>query len=245
MPIISSPTTTPSGIRPATRCWSGSPSASRIRCAAPAIAPRVTAARNLRCCCRGSRRRRRMTVAETIRLKVQQWSGDPPVTTVSIGVASLTPVTSMRLVRTGQRRRQGAVRRQGQRPQPNRAGADAEAVAGGVRNRHPSDAKHRTTMCIAIGIRDALMREAAVTSPDMPSSRRAGRRADRRGPCRRRCWRAGSRPWSRNRAARPRIRRRRSFWVLASPIMASVSWISPPAPRSCVSRILKISGCRM
>ena len=30
-------------------------------------------------------------VAETIRLKVQQWSGDPPVTTVSIGVASLTP----------------------------------------------------------------------------------------------------------------------------------------------------------
>jgi diguanylate cyclase (GGDEF)-like protein len=34
-------------------------------------------------------------VAETIRLKVQQWSGDPPVTTVSIGVASLTPDTAM------------------------------------------------------------------------------------------------------------------------------------------------------
>ena len=34
-------------------------------------------------------------VAETIRLKVAQWSGDPPVTTVSIGIASLTPATTM------------------------------------------------------------------------------------------------------------------------------------------------------
>jgi diguanylate cyclase (GGDEF)-like protein len=34
-------------------------------------------------------------VAETIRLKVQQWSGDPKATTVSIGVASLIPVTIM------------------------------------------------------------------------------------------------------------------------------------------------------
>jgi diguanylate cyclase (GGDEF)-like protein len=34
-------------------------------------------------------------VAETIRLKVQQWSGEPPVTTVSIGVASLTPNSTM------------------------------------------------------------------------------------------------------------------------------------------------------
>jgi diguanylate cyclase (GGDEF)-like protein len=32
-----------------------------------------------------------LSVAETIRLKVQQWSGDPPITTVSVGVASLTP----------------------------------------------------------------------------------------------------------------------------------------------------------
>ena len=30
-------------------------------------------------------------VAEMIRLNVQQWSGDPPITTVSIGIASLTP----------------------------------------------------------------------------------------------------------------------------------------------------------
>jgi diguanylate cyclase (GGDEF)-like protein len=36
-----------------------------------------------------------LAVAETIRLKVQQWSGTPPVTTVSIGVASLTPDTTM------------------------------------------------------------------------------------------------------------------------------------------------------
>jgi diguanylate cyclase (GGDEF)-like protein len=34
-------------------------------------------------------------VAETIRLKVQQWSDDPSITTVSIGVASLTPVTGL------------------------------------------------------------------------------------------------------------------------------------------------------
>jgi diguanylate cyclase (GGDEF)-like protein len=34
-------------------------------------------------------------VAETIQLKVRQWSGDPPVTTVSIGVASMTPDTTM------------------------------------------------------------------------------------------------------------------------------------------------------
>ena len=32
-----------------------------------------------------------LAVAETIRLKVQQWSDEPQVTTVSIGVASLTP----------------------------------------------------------------------------------------------------------------------------------------------------------
>ena len=34
-------------------------------------------------------------VAETIRQKVQQWSEQPTVTTVSIGVASLTPDTTM------------------------------------------------------------------------------------------------------------------------------------------------------
>jgi diguanylate cyclase (GGDEF)-like protein len=34
-------------------------------------------------------------VAESIRLKVEQWSGDPAVTTVSIGVASMIPVTTM------------------------------------------------------------------------------------------------------------------------------------------------------
>lgn len=34
-------------------------------------------------------------IAETIRLKVQQWSGDPTCTTVSIGIASLTPVATM------------------------------------------------------------------------------------------------------------------------------------------------------
>ena len=36
-----------------------------------------------------------LVVAETIRLKVLQWSDDPTVTTVSIGVASLTPATAM------------------------------------------------------------------------------------------------------------------------------------------------------
>jgi diguanylate cyclase (GGDEF)-like protein len=36
-----------------------------------------------------------LVVAETIRLKVLQWSGDPAVTTVSIGVASLMPALAM------------------------------------------------------------------------------------------------------------------------------------------------------
>jgi diguanylate cyclase (GGDEF)-like protein len=34
-------------------------------------------------------------VAETIRLKVEQWSGEPTITTVSIGIASLTPDINM------------------------------------------------------------------------------------------------------------------------------------------------------
>jgi diguanylate cyclase (GGDEF)-like protein len=39
--------------------------------------------------------REALGVAETIRLKVQQWSDEPTVTTVSIGVASLTPAPTM------------------------------------------------------------------------------------------------------------------------------------------------------
>ncbi|MEH2592465.1 GGDEF domain-containing protein [Bradyrhizobium sp. AZCC 1721] len=35
-----------------------------------------------------------LTVAETIRLKVEQWAEDPSVTTVSIGVASMTPTAA-------------------------------------------------------------------------------------------------------------------------------------------------------
>jgi diguanylate cyclase (GGDEF)-like protein len=35
------------------------------------------------------------TVAETIRLKVEQWAEDPSTTTVSIGVASMTPVSTL------------------------------------------------------------------------------------------------------------------------------------------------------
>jgi hypothetical protein len=47
------------GHQAGTRCWSASRSASRIRCGGPAIAPRVTAARNLPCCCRSSHLRKR------------------------------------------------------------------------------------------------------------------------------------------------------------------------------------------
>jgi diguanylate cyclase (GGDEF)-like protein len=36
-----------------------------------------------------------LEVAETIRLKVEHWSEDPNVTTVSVGVASMTPVAPM------------------------------------------------------------------------------------------------------------------------------------------------------
>jgi hypothetical protein len=54
----------------------------------------------------------------------------------------------------------------------------------------------------------------AVTSPDISASPRAGPRANRRGTGRRRCWRGGSRPLTRNRGARPRIRPRRIFGSL-------------------------------
>ena len=70
-----------------------------------------------------------LVVAETIRLKVQQWSDH---TTVSIGVASLTPDVSHGMVRTGRSRRQGALRGQGRRPQPVRGGHGAAAFAGGL-----------------------------------------------------------------------------------------------------------------
>ena len=36
-----------------------------------------------------------MQVAETIRLKVAQWSDGPTVNTVSIGIASMVPVAAM------------------------------------------------------------------------------------------------------------------------------------------------------
>ena len=35
------------------------------------------------------------TVAETIRLKVEHWSEDPNVTTVSVGAASMTPAAAI------------------------------------------------------------------------------------------------------------------------------------------------------
>ena len=56
-------------------------------------------------------------VAETIRLKVQQWSDGPTVTTVSLGVATMTPAAAA-LVLSGGSCRQGALRRQGQWPEP-------------------------------------------------------------------------------------------------------------------------------
>jgi len=48
----------------------------------------------LRCCCRAIPPRT-LAVAETIRLKVAQWSAGPMVTTVSIGIASATPAPGM------------------------------------------------------------------------------------------------------------------------------------------------------
>jgi GGDEF domain-containing protein len=73
------------------------------------------------------------TVAEIIRLKVEQWAEDPSVTTVSIGVASMTPYRTVQLARPHRSRRQGALRRQGQWPQPVGGRRDPAARAGGVR----------------------------------------------------------------------------------------------------------------
>ena len=172
-----------------------------------------------------------LRVAETIRLKVQQWSDDPTVTTVSIGVASLTPVDIDGMVGTREGRRQGALRGQGRRPQPVRAGQHSRSfrwwrsakrrpsslpAKAGIH--HATKGRFGQSMRLRTGLRafaamttNRLNARFILTSPDTSSSPRAGRRADRRAPCRRRCWRAGSRPWSRNRAARPRTRRRRSF----------------------------------
>ena len=35
-----------------------------------------------------------LAVAETVRLKVELWSGEPQVTTISVGVASLMPTAA-------------------------------------------------------------------------------------------------------------------------------------------------------
>src|SRR4030088_2272667 len=95
MPTISNPTTTHSDIRPAIRCWSESPSTFQIRYGGPGIAPRVTAAGKFAGLLPGVCGVEALGVAETIRLKVQQWSDAPTFTTVSIGVASLTPAAAM------------------------------------------------------------------------------------------------------------------------------------------------------
>ena len=58
-------------------------------------------------------------------------------------------------------------------------------------------------------------------------------------------WRRESRSSSRNRSCGRRTAGRRTAGSCASWIMASVSWISPPAPRSWVPRTPRISGCRM
>jgi hypothetical protein len=49
-----------------------------------------------------------------------------------------------------------------------------------------------------------------VISRDISACPRAGRRANRGAPCRRRCWRAGSRPWSRNHGVRQQTPRHRN-----------------------------------
>ena len=73
-----------------------------------------------------------LKVAETIRLKVAQWSEGPTVNTVSIGIASMTPRRCDGLVAAGGSRRQGALRRKSRRPQPVGGGGVAEVVAGGL-----------------------------------------------------------------------------------------------------------------
>ena len=43
----------------------------------------------------GQSEREALGIAETIRAKVQGWSDDPAVTTVSIGIASVTPMAAL------------------------------------------------------------------------------------------------------------------------------------------------------
>ena len=58
--------------------------------AGPATAPPATAAKNLRCCCRGYHRRS-AGGRRNDPLEGRAWSDEPQGTTVSIGVASLRP----------------------------------------------------------------------------------------------------------------------------------------------------------
>ena len=126
------------------------------------------------------------------------------------------------LVRSHRSRRQGALRRQGQRPQPVRGRERPAAGNGGLAKCHAAKAWHQYAVNSRLSATPwntghpppgmtASRRALRVTSPDTFSSRHAGHRASLRAPCRRRCWRGGSPPSSRNRAARPRTPRRKNF----------------------------------
>ena len=87
---------------------------------------------------------------------------------------------------------------------------------------------------------------AALSSPSAAASAPRGTPARcRRARARRRRWRRGIRSSSRSRRCGPRTGSRRPAASRAARSIASVSWISPPAPRLLVASRSKISGCRM
>ena len=161
MPIISRPTTTPTATRPATRCWSASRSAFPIRCGRAGDCAARYGGEEFAVLLPGCSADRRARGRRDHPPQGRAMVGGPAVTTVSVGVASLTPAAEHALgplldaadkalyaAKAGGRNQ--SVRRQ-----------HAEAVAGGLRSELASSLRaQRSNPVCAMHERSGLLRFA-------------------------------------------------------------------------------------